>query len=70
MSVSLRSTVSTLLTPQTPITTKNMTSKKCQSLSYATWNSTSFPVLKGFIADSVTVAERAQKNDLHMVDVV
>lgn len=32
-----------------------------------TWNRTSFPVLKGFIADSVTVATRAQRKLLHIV---
>jgi hypothetical protein len=38
------------LTPKIPRTTKKMISKKCQSLSYVTWNNTSFPVLNGFIA--------------------
>ena len=38
------------LTPKTPMMTKKTISKKCQSLSYVTWKSTSFPVRKGFIA--------------------
>lgn len=54
-------------TPKTPRIMKNMISKKCQSRSYVTWNMTSFPVRKGFIADKVTVAMSAQKKLRHIV---
>ena len=54
-------------TPNMPKTTKKRISKKCQSLSYVTWNSTSLPVRKGFMADSVTVAMSAQKKLRHIV---
>lgn len=46
---------------------KNPSSKKCQSRSKWTWNKTSLPVLYGFIADNVTVATNAQKNERHIV---